>query len=86
MKQYKAVVKFEGAATTITGEYRTKKEFIEDLRRNGYQVNDRKVKEAEVFDYIVENTDCSADAWKITKVGQTEDDIFDARLNKFLGL
>lgn len=34
MKQYKAVVKFEGVATTITGEYRTKKEFIEDLRRN----------------------------------------------------
>lgn len=86
MKQYKAMVKSNGEAKIITGEYNTKAEFIRDLRANGYTVNDRKVKEAKLFDYIVENTDCTDDAWKITKIGQTEDDIFEARLNKALGL
>lgn len=86
MKKYKALVKYEGKATIIEAEYNTKKEFIEDLKRNGYKVNPLKVKEVELFDYIVNNTNCSEDAWKIKKIGQTEDDIFEARLNKFLGL
>lgn len=86
MKRYKALVKYEGKATIIEEEYRTKKEFIEDLKRNGYKVNPLKVKEVELFDYIVNNTDCSEDAWKIKKIGQTSDDVFEARLNKFLGL
>lgn len=86
MKRYKALVKYEGKATIIEEEYRTKKEFIEDLKRNGYKVNPLKVKEIELFDYIVNNTDCSEDAWKIKKIGQTAEDVFEARLNKFLGL
>lgn len=86
MKKYKAIVKFEGVATIIEAEYRTKKEFIEDLKRNGYKVNPSKVKEADLFDYILNNTDCTEDAWKIKKIGQTEDEIFEAQLNKFLGL
>lgn len=86
MKRYKALVKYEGKATIIEAEYRTKKEFIEDLNRNGYKVNPLKVKEADLFDYIINNTDCSEDAWKIKKIGQTEDEMFEERLNKFLGL
>lgn len=35
---YKASVKLDGRLQTVTSEYDSKKDFAEDLRRNGYQV------------------------------------------------
>ena len=62
---YKALVKDENNnLVTIESEYNTKKDFIEDLRANGYKVNPIKVKKAEVFDYIINNTNCYEWDWK----------------------
>ena len=66
MRNYKAIAtnKETRKQETIESEYRTKKEFIRDLRANGYKVNPDKVKRAEVFDYIVGHTNCNPWDWK----------------------
>ena len=66
MKLYKAMVKMEGKITFVESEYNTKKDFIDDLRRNGYKVNPNHVKIAELFDYIFENTNLNEWDWKLT--------------------
>ena len=60
MKLYSAVVN-DGISTVFikNQEYRTKAEFIHDLRANGYTVNPMKVKPAGVFEYIICHTDCT---------------------------
>ena len=63
----KALVKYNDKLTVVESEYRTKKEFITDLRANGYKVNVNKVKLANVFDYIIECTECSEWDWKENK-------------------
>lgn len=69
MKTYSAVVKDGSRTVFITNqEYNTKADFIHDLRCNGYSVNPAKVKEAHLFDYIVNHTNCNPWDWKITKV------------------
>lgn len=70
MKTYKAFVKdkINGKMVTIEGEYNNKKEFVADLRKNGYAVNQDKVKEKEVFDYIIKYTNMHPWDWKINKV------------------
>lgn len=70
MKTYKAFVKdkYNGKMVTIEGEYSSKKEFVVDLRKNGYAVNQDKVKEKEIFDYIVKYTNMYPWDWKINKV------------------
>lgn len=74
MRKYKAIVtdKMTGKATVIESEQNSKAEFIHDLRRNGYSVNADKVKREDVFDYIMEYTDCYPWDWKIRKVPEKE--------------
>lgn len=65
---FKAMVKnSEGKLQIIESEYNTKTAFIQDLRRNGYKVNPYKVKTAEKFDHIVNNTNCEEWDWKETE-------------------
>ena len=56
-------------------EYRTKADFIHDLRCNGYKVNPMKVKTSRTFDYIINHTDCNPWDWKLTD--KEVDDITD---------
>jgi len=63
--KFKAAVKSKlDGRQIIEMEYDTKKEFISDLRANGYQVNEMKVKKSEVFDYIMDHTNCNKWDWK----------------------
>lgn len=66
MKVYKAIVtdKMNGRKVVIESECNTKAEFVHDLRRNGYSVNSTKVKTKEVFEYIMEHTNCNSWDWK----------------------
>lgn len=69
MKNYSAVVKDGSRIVFIRGqEYPTKAAFIHDLRANGYKVNPRKVKESDLFDYIINHTDCSPWDWDLRKI------------------
>ncbi len=74
MRKYSAIVK-DGKRTVFirNEEYNTKAEFIYDLRKNGYSVNPRKVKRAEVFDYICEKTNMAPEDWGIRKVPGSEE-------------
>lgn len=49
-------------------DYPTKADFIHDLRHNGYRVNPKKVKPAEVFDYIMNHTNCNPWDWDIKAI------------------
>lgn len=67
MTKYSAVVKERETGKIVlleNYEYETKKSFIEDIRGNGYTVNPNKVKISEVFDYIMNNTNCEPCIWK----------------------
>lgn len=66
MKKFKAIVKDKQTKqlVIIESEHKTKAEFIQDLRSNGYMVNPYKVKVAEVFDYIMNTTNCELWDWK----------------------
>lgn len=69
MKKYSAVVKDGNRIVFIKNqEYKNKADFIRDLRRNGYRVNEKKVKPSEVFDYILNCTDCNPWDWDINEV------------------
>ncbi len=72
MKKYSAVVKDKYNNNKVIfikeQEYRTKEEFIKDLRFNGYRVNPKKVKEAELFEYILNKTDCYDWDWALRKI------------------
>ena len=69
MKMYSALVKDNGKVKFIKNqEYNTKSEFISDLRANGYSVNVKKVKPADVFDYICEHTNMNSWDWEIREV------------------
>lgn len=62
---FKAMVKNENGKLEIIGnESKSKTQFIKDLRKNGYKVDPVKVKKAEVFDYILDNTNCNEWDWK----------------------
>lgn len=80
MTVYKATVRNKQTDNyeVISGEYSSKKAFIEDLRRNGYAVNDKKVKKADVYDAIVKYTDCDDDAWTTCNTVEDAMDIFAA--------
>lgn len=67
MKTFKAIVKDAKRVVVIEGEYDRKNDFIKDLRRNGYKVNPRKVKEKEVFDFICDHTDMHDWDWSLKK-------------------
>ena len=82
MKEYSAIVtstrreykreseQFEKVTRIVffrNQEYRTKSDFIHDLRANGYKVNPKKVKTARVFDYILEHTNMNPWDWDLTE-------------------
>lgn len=68
MKKYSAIVKDGNRTVFITNqEYRTKNDFIHDLRRNGYRVDPMKVKVSRVFDYIINHTNLNPWDWKLTE-------------------
>ena len=68
MKKYSAMVK-DGSRLVIIRdqEYNTKADFINDLRHNGYKVNPHKVKPANVFEYIINHTNCNPWDWDLTE-------------------
>lgn len=69
MKSYSAFVKDGNRSVIIRNQdYRTKAEFIHDLRCNGYKVNPKKVKPSDVFDYIMEHTNCNPWDWDLRQV------------------
>lgn len=73
MKTYSAIVKDKYTKKTViikNQEHNTKAEFIQTLRKNSYSVNPQKAKESEVFDYIINNTNCYPWDWEINKVPQ----------------
>lgn len=69
MKKYSAMVK-DGQRVVIIRDqdYPNKAAFIHDLRANGYKVNPKKVKAADVFNYICEHTDMNPWDWDLKKV------------------
>lgn len=72
MKTYKGIVKDKKTKEyiIISGEYETKKAFIEDLKRNGYAINTLKIKTSELFDAIMEyaiDKPLGKCAWKVCK-------------------
>ncbi len=71
-KIYKAIATYKknNARIVIKGVYTSKAAFIKDLRGNGYSVNPDKVKTKEVFDYIINHTDCSPADWKINRIAE----------------
>lgn len=84
MKKYSAIVK-DGSRLVIieNQEYRTKAEFIHDLRCNGYRVNSKKVKPSDVFDYIMQHTNCEPKDWNLTEVPQETSSEEGSNLPKF---
>ena len=68
--KYKAIVKDKQTKklTIIESDYNCKNDFIHDLRSNGYMVNNKKVKEAKLFDYIINNTNCNKWDWDIKEI------------------
>jgi hypothetical protein len=68
MKNYKALVTNNrtGAIEIIEMEYSSKANFIKDIRLNGLKVDPMKVKEADIFDFIMNNTNCNKCDWNQT--------------------
>lgn len=71
MKKYSAAVK-DGVRTVFirNQEYQRKADFIHDLRANGYKVNPQKVKQADVFEYILNHTNCAPWDWDLKEIPQ----------------
>ena len=69
--RYSAIVKdkFTGEYRIFENmEYKNKANCVHDLRRNGYIVNEKKVKRADVFSYIMNHTNAAPWDWELTKV------------------
>lgn len=66
MKKFKAIVRDRQTKeiVIIESEYKTKTDFVRDLRQNGFIVDPGKVKTSEIFDYIMENTNGNVWDWK----------------------
>lgn len=76
--KYSAIVydKLTGNTTFIKNqEYTRKADFIRDLRGNGYRVNPKKVKKAELFDYIMEHTNCNYYDWDLRAIPAEGNDV-----------
>ena len=67
--KYSALVKDGNRLVEIKNEeYATKADFIYDLRKNGYKVNPKKVKESALYDYIIENTNLYPCDWDLRAI------------------
>lgn len=60
------VDKATGEFVVIEGRYASKAAFIRELRSNGYRVTEYKVKPADVYDWIVDHTNCNEWDWTET--------------------
>lgn len=71
MRNYSAIVK-DGSRTVfiLNQEYPTKADFVNDLIHNGYSVDPRKVKRSDIFDYIVNHTNCNPWDWSLRSIPQ----------------
>lgn len=58
------VDKQTGKRVWLTQQYATKKEFMDDLKRNGYTYNPNRIKPTDVFYFIVKETNCYLEDWK----------------------
>ena len=67
--KYSALVKDGRRLVEIKNEeYATKADFIHDLRKNGYKVNPKKVKESSLFEYIITNTNMYPWDWDLRAI------------------
>lgn len=71
-KEFKAVVKDKRSKeiSIVTSTANSKKEFISDLKQNGYIVDPKKVKQSKDFDYIMNRT--NAEDWDWLGISQEE--------------
>jgi len=61
---YKTIaINEDGEQKIIEMEYRTKAEFIHDLRANGYKVNASRVKTSDEWNRIMNTTNCEKWDW-----------------------
>ncbi len=60
------VDKDTGEFVVIESRYASKAAFIRDLRSNGYRVTEYRVKPAEVYDWIIDHTNCNRWDWTET--------------------
>lgn len=69
MKTYKAIVnyKYSLADKIVTVDASTKQEAVKSIRKNGYDVDARKVKEENLFNYIISLPGNYID-WSIRKI------------------
>ena len=69
MKMYSALVKDGNRLVEIKDqEYNSKADFIYDLRKNGYRVNPKKVKESSLYDYIIRYTNLCPWDWDLKSI------------------
>jgi len=63
---FKTCVKYKptGKYSIIESDYPTKAQFISDLRANGYAVNPLRIKESNLYNWIVENSNGEESEWK----------------------
>lgn len=67
--KYSALVKDGKRLVEIKNEeYATKADFIHDLRKNGYKVNPKKVKESSLFEYIITKTNMYPWDWDLRTI------------------
>jgi len=63
-KYFKALIKVNKEKVEILSNGKeTRKDFILRLRKDGYTVSDRKVKEKRIFEFIMKSTNCKSNVW-----------------------
>ena len=74
--KFKAVVtnKETKERKIIEADCKSKKQFLEDLRNNGYSVSDRKVKKAEVWNWIINETNCQEEDWYFNTIPESDEE------------
>jgi hypothetical protein len=78
--KFKASVKSKttGKISHIEITQTNKANAIRDIRGNGYSVDANKVKSPEVFNFIIENTNATPEAWRyINRLPEDGEDVFD---------
>jgi hypothetical protein len=64
MKTFKAVAtSYEGERKIIQADAKNKTEFIKEARKNGFKINPFKVKDSELFNFIMDETNCNEWDW-----------------------
>ena len=58
----------------LEDDCKTKKQFLEFIRSNGYSVSDLKVKKADVWDWIVNETNCYPEDWYFNEIPESDEE------------